>query len=150
MRKFLQSIVSLFGRVLDGVGGLLGGGVVALVTCLLSVYLHRLLNFPGWLLVGWCGLAIVAFSAAGLSKSRYFGLFFAPLFSMLAGDGATYQAGEITPKQLLLLLSLPVALLALLLGTLFVIHVAVAIGSFLFVHYALQAPRHLDCPPIIR
>jgi hypothetical protein len=150
MKKVLQAISSPVGRVLDGVRGLCGGWVVAFVVCLPSVYLHRVWPFSGRLLVGWCGLVIMAFSAAGLLRSRYFGLFFAPLFSMLAGDGATYQSGEITLKQFLLLLSLPVALLTLLVGTLFVAHVAVAIGSFLFVHYAIRAPRSLDCPPIIR
>ena len=141
MKPILQRLGVLLGRTVDGLFGLIGGLVWAFATCLVTLQLNTALKLNPLVPLTVCILLATGFCLGGLFRPRYFGLFSAPLFSAVAGDGAQFTTDDVKWTGCATVLGLFLALLALLLGTLFRSALATLIGTLLFVAYAVVAPR---------
>lgn len=139
MTSALRRIGNVIARSVEAAFGFLGGLVCAFAGCLVAVYMYRMLGYPLMILLGVCLLSVLGFGLLGLLKPGYFGCFFAPLFSAFAGDGAQFRDDD-ARWGFAAMISLFVALLSLLIGALFLLHVAAVFGVLAFVAYAAFAP----------
>lgn len=138
MRELLKRLNGMLDRIL----GCLGGGVCAVAISLAAFYVCAVFQFH----IIWLGfvsvVSLLLFSVLGLVLHRYFACFLIPIFNAFANaEGHAHCNDGHSGRQWIAAVGLLLALVGLLFGALFQIHVMFAAGALLFVGYAVFAPR---------
>jgi hypothetical protein len=142
MPPFVDRLLKKFEVVLDRLFGCLGGLICAFVASLMAFYVRGVFHYHFLLWVAACIASLFVFSLLGLIWPRYFLCLAIPVFNGFSNaDDMTHLDDHSSWKEWLASLELFLALIALMVGALFQIHLIFAVGVFLFIGYAILAPR---------
>ena len=146
----IRRLIKLCEGVLDRVLGVCGGLVCAFAASLAAFYFRAILDGHLLWFLAASAFSFLLFSLLGLFLFRYFALFFIPVFNFLASgeQGGDEVAGPNVPR-FGVSLGFLLTLAALAAGAVFQLHPVFAVGAFLFLAYAIFAPKifpHVPAP----